>query len=127
MELGMVYVDDSQLVWRGQKWCHLVADSIDELHAFAAQLGLKRHWFQERTRYPHYDVTVNVRARALGLGACPGDKRTIVACAKSLRAELVGNRQEAGTEALRSSAQTAAMLWARRRESDSPLRRAEQN
>lgn len=83
-----VYVDDSRLTWRGKNWCHLVADSIDELHAFAARLGLKKEWFQERTMYPHYDVTVNVKARALTMGACPGDKRTIITCAKRLRIEL---------------------------------------
>lgn len=88
-----VYVDDSRLTWRGKSWCHLVADSIDELHAFAARLGLKREWFQERTMYPHYDVTVNIRERALTLGACSGDKRTIISCAKRLRIELVAARR----------------------------------
>lgn len=83
-----VYVDNSRLAWRGKDWCHLVADSIDELHTFAARLGLKREWFQERTMYPHYDVTVSVKERALAMGACPGDKRAIILCAKRLRVEL---------------------------------------
>ena len=83
-----VYVDDSRLSWRGRSWCHLVADSVSELHAFAAQLGLRQEWFQYRTMYPHYDVTVSVQRRALALGAQVGDKRTIVACAKRLRVEL---------------------------------------
>jgi hypothetical protein len=88
-----VYVDDSRLAWRGKRWCHLVADSINELHAFAAQLGLKRQWFQDRTMYPHYDVTVNVKERALALGACAGDKQTIIMCAKRLKVELVAFRR----------------------------------
>ncbi|QNP49998.1 DUF4031 domain-containing protein [Diaphorobacter aerolatus] len=83
-----VYVDDSRLSWRGRSWCHLVADSIAELHAFAAQLGLRQEWFQYRTMYPHYDVTMRVQRRALALGAQVGDKKTIVACAKRLRTEL---------------------------------------
>ena len=83
-----VYVDDSRLSWRGRSWCHLVADSVAELHAFAAQLGLRKEWFQYRTMYPHYDVTVSVQQRAVALGAQVGDKKTIVACAKRLRIEL---------------------------------------
>jgi hypothetical protein len=83
-----VYIDDSRLSWRGRSWCHLVADSVAELHAFAAQLGLRQEWFQYRTMYPHYDVTVSVRRRAVALGAQVGDKKTIVACAKRLRIEL---------------------------------------
>jgi hypothetical protein len=66
----------------------LVADSVGELHAFAAQLGLRKEWFQHRTMYPHYDVTLSVQRRALALGAQVGDKKTIVACAKRLRVEL---------------------------------------
>lgn len=84
-----VYVDDSRLAWRGKSWCHLVADSINELHAFAEQLGLKRVWFQDRTMYPHYDVTVKVKKRALALGAYAGNKRTIITCAKRLKVELI--------------------------------------
>jgi len=69
----MVYVDELQ--W----WptpircfqagsCHLTADDIDELHAFARRLGLKRAWFQPRSS-PHYDLTPKRRERALELGA----------------------------------------------------------
>lgn len=83
-----VYVDNSRIPWRGKIWCHLVADSVGELHAFAAQLGLRREWFQDQTMYPHYDVTVSVQQRAIALGAQIADKKTIVACAKRLRTEL---------------------------------------
>lgn len=94
-----VYVDDARLSWQGRNWCHLVADSVAELHAFAAQLGLRQEWFQDRTMYPHYDVTVNVQRRALVLGAKMGNKRTIVACAKRLRTELSGQAFRAGVPA----------------------------
>lgn len=94
-----VYVDDSCLSWRGRSWCHLVADSVAELHAFAAQLGLRQEWFQYRTMYPHYDVTVSVKQRALALGARVGDKKTIVACAKRLRVELTSQDCRASASA----------------------------
>ncbi|WP_122720738.1 DUF4031 domain-containing protein, partial [Pseudomonas viridiflava] len=77
-----VYVDEEGIRWRGREWCHLVADSLDELHAFAARLGLRRSWFQSKTYYPHYDVTMAVRTRALALGARNADRDQIVSCAR---------------------------------------------
>lgn len=82
------YVDNEQIPWRGKLWCHLVADSLDELHAFAVQLGLRRAWFQSKSAFPHYDVTLTVRERALQLGAQPGSRATVFGCAKVLRAEM---------------------------------------
>lgn len=82
-----VYVDSEEILWRGKLWCHLVADSLDELHAFAAKLGLRRSWFQS-SGYPHYDVTVPVRARALKLGAVDADRETIVDRCRQLKAEM---------------------------------------
>lgn len=83
-----VFVDNERITWRGKLWCHLVADSLDELHAFAGALGLRRSWFQERASYPHYDVTTEVRDRALRLGALEGRKAQIIASARLLRSEL---------------------------------------
>lgn len=73
-----VYVDD----WRQQatvrrhtsRWSHLFSDTSDEeLHAFAGRLGLRRSYFQKAADpiqlRRHYDVTENVRAKALALGA----------------------------------------------------------
>lgn len=83
-----VYVDNERIPWRGKLWCHLVADSLDELHQFAERLGLKRDWFQDRASYPHYDVTMSVRERALGIGALPARKRQMIASARLIRDEL---------------------------------------
>ncbi|OSZ35165.1 hypothetical protein BVZ28_08715 [Alcaligenes faecalis] len=83
-----IYVDNERISWRGKLWCHLVADSLHELHDFAQRLGLRRSWFQESSIYPHYDVTVSVREKALMLGALEGDRGTIVTCAKQLKTEL---------------------------------------
>src|SRR5258707_80260 len=47
-------------------WCHLVSDAdFEELHAFAATLGIPRHRFQG----DHYDLPPWLRSRALELGA----------------------------------------------------------
>jgi len=69
-----VYVDPMQPCIQSNKWpykyaCHLVADSVEELHEFAAQLGLHRSWFQGSGSTPHYDLTTRMRAKAIRLGA----------------------------------------------------------
>jgi len=64
-----VYVDDAVIHWRGQRWAHLMADTLDELHAFAARLGIPRRAFQDKTSGAHYDVTTELRELALQLGA----------------------------------------------------------
>lgn len=64
-----VYVDDAVTLWRGRRWAHLMADSLEELHAFAARLGLPRHAFQDKTSGAHYDVSAEMREQAVALGA----------------------------------------------------------
>ena len=49
--------------------CHLLADTLDELHAFAQRLGCKRSWFQPHPNHPHYDLVESFRTRALAQGA----------------------------------------------------------
>jgi hypothetical protein len=61
-----ILVDEALWEWRGRRWAHLVSDaSYDELHAFAARLGVDRRSFQR----DHYDVPSTLRARAIELGA----------------------------------------------------------
>ena len=64
-----VYVDDAVHPWRGQRWAHLMADTLEELHAMAAQLGLPRRAFQDKRSGAHYDLTEELREQALRLGA----------------------------------------------------------
>jgi len=77
-----VYVDDSGIPANvedkatgrryNSSWSHLTADTKDELHTFAARLGLQRRWFQDKPRgLWHYDVTAPKRALAVRLGAQP--------------------------------------------------------
>ena len=57
---------------RHKTWSHMVSDtSEEELHAFAAKLGLKREWAQLRPQVSaaHYDITPAKRELALRLGA----------------------------------------------------------
>lgn len=48
---------------------HLTADTVEELHAFADQLGLRRSWFQDRRGCPHYDLSKKRWVMAVKFGA----------------------------------------------------------
>lgn len=86
-----ILVDRAVWPWRGHHWAHLVSDtSYDELHAFAAELGIPRRAFQG----DHYDVPAWLRIEAIEAGARPVDGRELV---RRLRAAgLRKARQTAG-------------------------------
>ncbi|HTQ82707.1 MAG TPA: DUF4031 domain-containing protein [Pseudolabrys sp.] len=85
-----VYVDEAIWTWQGRKWCHLVADDIDELHRFAASLGLHRLSYQgpPKTDSPHYDLTAFERCRAIAQGAEPCDRTAVVMLVRRLRRQV---------------------------------------
>lgn len=66
-------------VWpgpRGWRFAHLVSDvSLDELHAFARELGVPERAFER----DHYDIPEHVHARAVALGAEHVSGRELVA------------------------------------------------
>jgi hypothetical protein len=56
-------------------WCHMAVDgSFEELHAFAAGLGIPRARFQG----DHYDLTPWVRERAVAMGAVEVSTRELL-------------------------------------------------
>lgn len=70
-----ILVDDAIWPWRGRRWAHLVSDtSYDELHEFAAQLGIPRRAFQG----DHYDVPEALRDLAIAHGAVAVEGRVLV-------------------------------------------------
>ncbi len=84
-----VYIDRLQLhPWRGRQvlWCHLIADTVEELHAFAAKVGCKRSWFEEDAKEPHYNLQRRLRARAVALGARECSRPEFVAALRRARA-----------------------------------------
>lgn len=55
----------------GHRWCHMWHEGEDpeELHRFAAKIGLRRSWFQSNSVLPHYDLVPTKRALAIAYGA----------------------------------------------------------
>jgi hypothetical protein len=79
-----VYVDDAVHPWRGQRWAHLMADTLEELHAMAARLGIPRRAFQNKTSGAHYDVATETRELAITYGALPISRHTDRALVKAV-------------------------------------------
>ncbi|MGI8677234.1 MAG: DUF4031 domain-containing protein [Jatrophihabitans sp.] len=54
---------------RFSDYCHLLADTPEELHAMAARIGMPRVAFQDHPWRWHYDVPAHLRALAVEFGA----------------------------------------------------------
>jgi hypothetical protein len=64
-----VYIDNARIPYGRMIMCHMVADTLDELHAMAERLGLRRKWFQDKGSVPHYDVGLSKKKIAIEFGA----------------------------------------------------------
>ena len=71
-----VYIDDAVHAWRDKRWAHLLADTLDELHAMAARLGIPRRAFQNKLSGAHYDVPSELRDQAIAYGTVPISRHT---------------------------------------------------
>lgn len=70
-----ILVDPAIWPWRERLWCHMVSDRhLEELHEFADTLGVPPRGFQG----DHYDIPLELRARAIDLGAVPVTSKEIV-------------------------------------------------
>jgi hypothetical protein len=71
----MIFVDElrrwpNPLLLLSAGICHLTTDGpLEELHAFATKMDLKKDQFKTRWIGPHYRLTVSQRERAILQGA----------------------------------------------------------
>lgn len=94
-----VYIDKLRnWGWKHGPSCHLYADSNEELHAFAARLGLKREWFQPSSSGPHYDITASKRRLAVTLGAIEHTDREMVEHMRAWRKDAVARIEACQTD-----------------------------
>lgn len=71
----MILVDPPSWPAHGRMWSHLASDtSLDELHEFAARLGIPARGFDG----DHYDLPADRYQHALEAGALPVSSREIV-------------------------------------------------
>lgn len=82
-----VYIDGERNGFGRMVMCHMFADSVAELQEFADKIGMDRNWFQPLS-FPHYDVSLSRRARAVQLGAIEVSRREGYEIRKRLRANL---------------------------------------
>lgn len=81
-----VYVDNVKIKFGRMRMCHMLADTLEELHAMADKLGLKREWFQNHGT-PHYDICMSRRVDAIGYGCIPASRSKIVELIRKYRKE----------------------------------------
>ncbi len=68
-----------------KSYAHLVADTVAELHAFAASIGVKPHFFHKSASYLHYDITEEQRTKAIEAGATEVSSKQLLGYAKEMK------------------------------------------
>lgn len=70
-----ILIDPPQVPSRGRLWSHVASDtSYDELHEFAARLGIPERGFDR----DHYDVPAEFYDDVVAAGAVPVTSRELV-------------------------------------------------
>ncbi|MBX3167238.1 MAG: DUF4031 domain-containing protein [Candidatus Eremiobacteraeota bacterium] len=92
MQIGV----DELFQAKGRWWCHLLCDDfsqqgLEQLHRFAAEIGLPRRAFHDPSGQPrpHYDCTPEMRERALEHGASPLTRQQLVEYLQRGRSKIV--------------------------------------
>ena len=78
-----VYVDSLKTCIKNRNWkyrqaCHLIADTLKELHDFARKIKMPILWFRNRQDMPHYDLTAGKRTKAIRAGAIEISSKELV-------------------------------------------------
>jgi hypothetical protein len=74
---------------RFTEFCHLLADTRDELHDMADALGIPRRFFQEHPWRWHHDLPEHMRPRAIDLGAVEMDIHEVGALLRRRKREYL--------------------------------------
>lgn len=88
-----VYVDNARNPFGRMLMCHMVADDIADLFRIADLIGLSRRHFQNGS-FPHFDLSLGYRLRAIGAGAVEVDRRGLVTVMRTYRERLNKDPEE---------------------------------
>jgi hypothetical protein len=82
-----VYVDQARNPFGRMLMCHMIADTLPELHAIAGKIGIARKWLQASppASFPHYDIAQSKRALAIEAGAVSVTMRELAQHMKRIR------------------------------------------
>jgi len=69
-----VYIDNSNIPFKGMIMCHMIADTDEELYEMVDKIGLQRRWRHNN----HYDVCLSKKKLAIEYGAKEVSVREIV-------------------------------------------------
>lgn len=88
-----VLIDEPRWWLHGRPWSHLVSDrSLDELHEFAASVGIPRRGFHG----DHYDVPEEYYDQMVVAGAVPTPSRELLRRLRSAGLRLSPAQRRAG-------------------------------
>lgn len=87
-----VYVDNARHRYGRMIMCHMIADTEQELHDFAARIGIARRHYQG----DHYDICLQKKALARQYGAIEVTTRAMVRLRRDFRAGIQFGVPEAG-------------------------------
>ena len=73
-----VYVDNMRFPYGRMIMCHMIADTLDELHEMADRIGVNRKWFQNNSLHPHYDISLGKKMMAIEFGARQIDSKELI-------------------------------------------------
>ena len=74
----MVYIGTREYKYGRMIMSHMAADTLEELHVMAANIGVSRKHFQDKKGKPHYDVCKQNKIKAIELGAKEVNDREII-------------------------------------------------
>jgi hypothetical protein len=81
---------------RYREYCHLLADSRDELHAMADAIGMPRRFFQDHLWRWHYDLPRHLRELAVRNGAVEVTMPEVGALLRERRRALTDQEERPG-------------------------------
>ena len=80
----MVYIGKREWKLNRMLMSHMAADSLDELHKMAQDIGVAKRHFQDKVGKPHYDICKQNKKKAIELGAIEVDDRKLIELYRAL-------------------------------------------